>query len=280
MILDGKKISDKRLELLEERISESGLHPHLATVLVGDNPASRLYVNMKHRACERVGIGSVSVTLPDPSTTDQVTEAVLHLNEDPQIDGILVQLPLPVHVDTGAVIEAVSPEKDVDGFHPCNLGKLFMGNPVFIPCTPRGIMTLLKEYQISIAGKNAVVVGRSIEVGRPLGMLLLSADATVMFCHRKTEDLNTHTLAADILVSAVGRAHFITADMVRPGATVIDVGTNYVEGKLTGDVDFKGVSSIAGAITPVPGGVGPMTIASLMENTFQAAWNRQCTPVR
>jgi methylenetetrahydrofolate dehydrogenase (NADP+)/methenyltetrahydrofolate cyclohydrolase len=280
MILDGKKISDKHLELLEERIGESGLHPHLATVLVGDDPASRLYVNMKHRACERVGIGSVSIHLSGDASTEPVVEAITRLNEDPQIDGILVQLPLPSQVGTDDVIGAVSPEKDVDGFHPCNLGKLFMGHPTFVPCTPRGIMTLLQEYHIPTAGKRAVVVGRSIEVGRPLGMLMLSADATVTFCHRKTSDLKAHTATADILVSAVGKARFVTADMVQTGATVIDVGTNYVEGKLTGDVDFAAVAPIAGAITPVPGGVGPMTIASLMENTFQAAWNRQCGPVR
>jgi methylenetetrahydrofolate dehydrogenase (NADP+)/methenyltetrahydrofolate cyclohydrolase len=280
MILDGKKISEKRLEILEEKISESGVHPHLATVLVGDNPASHLYVNMKHRACERVGIGSVSIQLPGDTVTESVVEAVSRLNSDSQIDGILVQLPLPPQVSTETVINAISPQKDVDGFHPLNLGKLFAGRPDFIPCTPRGIMTLLEEYRISIAGKHAVVVGRSIEVGRPLGMLLLSADATVTLCHRQTVDLEIHTRCADILVSAVGKAHFITTGMVQAGATVIDVGTNYVEGKLTGDVDFEKVSTVAGAITPVPGGVGPMTVASLMENTFQAARKRQCAPVR
>jgi methylenetetrahydrofolate dehydrogenase (NADP+)/methenyltetrahydrofolate cyclohydrolase len=280
MILDGKKVSDKRLELLEERIGESGLNPHLATVLVGEDPASQLYVNMKHRACERVGIGSVSIQLPGDVGTEQVVEAVARLNQDALIDGILVQLPLPPQINTADVIAAVSVEKDVDGFHPCNLGKLFTGEPNFVPCTPRGIMTLLQEYQIVTAGKRAVVVGRSIEVGRPLGMLLLAADATVTYCHSKTRDLTSYTRTADILVSAVGTAHLITAEMVGNGATVIDVGTNYLEGKLTGDVDFGPVSAIAGAITPVPGGVGPMTIASLMENTFQAAWNRQCAPVR
>jgi methylenetetrahydrofolate dehydrogenase (NADP+)/methenyltetrahydrofolate cyclohydrolase len=205
---------------------------------------------------------------------------VTRLNNDSQIDGILIQLPLPPTVATDTVIAAVLPEKDVDGFHHCNLGRLFTGHPHFVPCTPRGIMNLLEEYHIPTAGKRAVVVGRSIEVGRPLGMLLLSADATVTFCHSRTRDLKTHTRIADILVSAVGRAGFITVDMVQEGAIVIDVGTNYVEGKLMGDVDFKAVVAIAGAITPVPGGVGPMTIASLMENTFQAAWDRQCTPVR
>lgn len=279
MILDGKKVSDKHLEILEEKISELGLQPHLATVLVGEDPASHLYVNMKHRACERVGIGSISLNLPRDAKTKQVIEVVMRLNNDPQIDGILVQLPLPISISTDEVIEAVVPEKDVDGFHPYNLGRLLMGTPQLTPCTPQGIMTLLDEYHIPISGKRAVVVGRSIEVGKPLGMILLSADATVTFCHSHTRDLDTHTRTADILVSAVGKAGFITADMVQEGATIIDVGTNYVKGKLTGDVDFKGVSTIAGAITPVPGGVGPMTIASLMENTFKAAWSRHYTPV-
>ncbi|MDD1678211.1 MAG: bifunctional methylenetetrahydrofolate dehydrogenase/methenyltetrahydrofolate cyclohydrolase [Methanomicrobiales archaeon] len=280
MILDGKRVSEKRLELLEEKIGESGIQPHLAMVLVGEDPASLLYINMKHRACERVGIGSISIRLPVEAGTDEIIGAVSRLNNDLQIDGILVQLPLPPHISTRAVVEAVAPDKDVDGFHPLNMGRLFMGDPNIIPCTSRGIMSLLEEYHIPVAGKRAVVVGRSIEVGKPLGMLLLFADATVTFCHSKTLDLPAHTRTADILVSAVGKARFITASMVQAGATVIDVGTNYVQGKLTGDVDFEGVSPLAGAVTPVPGGVGPMTIASLMENTFQAAWKRQCFPVR
>jgi methylenetetrahydrofolate dehydrogenase (NADP+)/methenyltetrahydrofolate cyclohydrolase len=271
MILDGKQVANKRLELLEEQIEESGLHPHLATVLVGEDPASLLYIKMKHRACEQVGIGSVSINLPADASTEAVLEAIARLNLDPQVDGILVQLPLPKTISIERVIQAVAPEKDVDGFHPQNLGRLFSGDPLFVPCTPQGIMTLLSEYHIPIAGKRAVVIGRSIEVGRPVAVLLLNQDATVTCCHSKTIDLAAHTREADILVSAVGKARFITEAMVKKGATVIDVGINYVDGKLCGDVDFEEVEPRAGAITPVPGGVGPMTIASLMENTFFAA---------
>lgn len=280
MILDGKRTADYLLELLEEEIDESGLYPHLATVIVGDDPASRLYVTMKHKACERVGIGSVGVDLPADATTQQVLEAIFRLNKDPLIDGILLQLPLPRQIMADRVMEAVAPDKDVDGFHPSNLGRLFSGEPTFIPCTPKGIMTLLDEYRIPLSGSQAVVVGRSIEVGRPCGMLLLAADATVTLCHSRTKFLAEHTRRADILVSSVGKARFITAEMVKDGATVIDVGINYVDGKLCGDVDFIPVAEKAGAITPVPGGVGPMTIASLMENTFRAARMRACAPAR
>lgn len=280
MILDGKRTADYLLELLEEEIEESGLYPHLATVIVGDDPASRLYVTMKHKACERVGIGSVGVDLPADATTQQVLEAIFRLNNDPLIDGILLQLPLPPQIMADRVMEAVAPDKDVDGFHPSNLGRLFSGEPTFIPCTPKGIMTLLDEYRIPLSGSQAVVVGRSIEVGRPCGMLLLAADATVTLCHSRTKFLAEHTRRADILISSVGKARFITAEMVKDGATVIDVGINYVDGKLCGDVDFIPVAEKAGAITPVPGGVGPMTIASLMENTFRAARMRACAPAR
>ena len=272
MILDGKKLSEKRLELLREKIGESGLYPRLATVIAGEDPASQMYVRMKHRACERVGIGSIGIELPGDATTRQLVEAIERLNADDLISGILVQLPLPGTVDTGTVITAVSPEKDVDGFHPLNLGKLVSGSPVYVPCTPGGIMTLLGEYGIPLEGAHAVVVGRSVEVGRPLSALLLNADATVTICHRRTRDLASETSRADILVSAAGRPRFITREMVKPGAVVVDVGTNRdEEGRLCGDVDFAGVSKIASAITPVPGGVGPMTIATLMENTFEAA---------
>ncbi|MDD3856844.1 MAG: bifunctional methylenetetrahydrofolate dehydrogenase/methenyltetrahydrofolate cyclohydrolase FolD [Methanoculleus sp.] len=277
MILDGKAVSEKRLEILKEKIEESGLYPRLATVIVGEDPASQMYVRMKHRACERVGIGSIGIELPADATTGRVLEAVTRLNNDPDINGILVQLPLPSGVDTTRVIEAVAPDKDVDGFHPCSLGRLFSGTPVFSPCTPQGIMTILDEYKIPIAGKRAVVVGRSIDVGRPMAALLLNADATVTICHSKTENLAAEMRAADILVSAVGKAKFVGPDMVKEGATVIDVGINQDEqGKLCGDVDFEAVKDRAGAITPVPGGVGPMTIATLMENTFMAAKMRTC----
>ena len=270
-ILDGKAVSEKRLELLKEAISDSGLYPRLATVIVGNDPASQMYVRMKHRACERVGIGSVGIEVPGDATTEKVLEAVSRLNRDPDINGILVQLPLPKQVDTEKVIAAVSMEKDVDGFHPASLGLLMSGRPRFAPCTPKGIMTLLTEYHIPVAGARAVVAGRSIDVGRPMAALLTNADATVTVCHSRTRDLAGELRQADILVSAVGKAHFITPEMVKPGAVVIDVGINQLNGKLVGDVDFEAVKDVASAITPVPGGVGPMTIATLMENTFAAA---------
>lgn len=277
MILDGKAVSEKRLELLKEEIEESGLYPRLATIIVGEDPGSKLYVRMKHRACERVGIGSVGIELPEDASTERVLEAVARLNNDPDINGILVQLPLPSRIDTTRVIDAVAPGKDVDGFHPCNLGRLLAGNPAFAPCTPQGIMTILQEYRIPTAGQRAVVVGRSIDVGRPMAALLLNADATVTICHSKTKNLEDEMRNADILVSAVGRARFVGPEMVKEGATVIDVGINYDEqGKLCGDIDFDAVKERAGAITPVPGGVGPMTIATLMENTFRAAKLRTC----
>jgi methylenetetrahydrofolate dehydrogenase (NADP+)/methenyltetrahydrofolate cyclohydrolase len=261
MILDGKKISEKRLELLKEAIDESDIYPRLATVIVGDDPGSRMYVRMKHRACERVGIGSIGVDLPANTPTEQVVESVGRLNGDPEIHGILVQLPLPSQ-NTEAVIEAVSVEKDVDGFHPENIGRLFSGRPRFVPCTPGGIMTLFEEYGIDCQGKRAVVVGRSIDVGRPMAALLLNANATVTICHSKTKN------------------RFVTPAMVQEGAVVVDVGINHdASGKLCGDVDFEAVREIASAITPVPGGVGPMTIATLMENTFKAARTGACKPV-
>nr|WP_321350940.1 bifunctional methylenetetrahydrofolate dehydrogenase/methenyltetrahydrofolate cyclohydrolase FolD [uncultured Methanoregula sp.] len=275
-ILDGKKISEMRLEILKEEIEDSGLYPRLATVIVGSDPASQMYVRMKHRACEQVGIGSVGIELPADATTQNVLDAVKRLNRDEDISGILVQLPLPKQIDPEQVIDAISPAKDVDGYHPENMGLLFSGKPRFTSCTPTGIMTLLKEYKIPVAGARAVVVGRSIDVGRPMSALLTNADATVTVCHSKTRELNEELKRADILVSAIGKAHFITPEMVKPGAVVIDVGINQLNGKLVGDVDFAAVKEIASAITPVPGGVGPMTIATLMENTFRAAKVRAC----
>lgn len=280
MILDGKQVSDKRLELLKEEIDESGLYPRLATVIAGDDPASLLYVQMKHRACERVHIGSISITLPRDTTTAKVLEAVDRLNKDPDINGILVQLPLPADVNTEQVIEAILPGKDVDGFHPFNLGRLLGGSPTFVPCTPLGIMTLLREYNIDPAGKRAVVIGRSIDVGRPMAALLINANATVTICHSRTKDLAAELKRAEIIVSAIGKAWFITEDMVSENAVVIDVGINHVDGKLCGDVDFAAVSEKVAAITPVPGGVGPMTIATLMENTFKAAKMQLCRTVQ
>jgi methylenetetrahydrofolate dehydrogenase (NADP+)/methenyltetrahydrofolate cyclohydrolase len=271
MILDGKKIQEKRLELLREEIDESGLYPRLATIIVGKDPASELYIRMKQTACEKVHIGSVGISLPATTTTPEIIREITTLNGDPAISGILIQLPLPPQIDTLQVIEKVSPEKDVDGFHPENLGRLFVGRPVFAPATPLGIMNLLDEYAIDPQGMHAVVVGRSIEVGRPIAALLLSHDATVTVCHSRTRDLAALTAQADLLVVAIGKPRFITASMVKEGAVVIDVGTNRVDGVLCGDVDFDRVKDRASAITPVPGGVGPMTIATLMENTFLAA---------
>ena len=279
MILDGKKIAEMRQKILKEEIGSSGLSPRLATVIVGSDPASQMYIRMKHRACEQVGIGSVGLELPKDATTGQVLEAVTQLNNDDDIHGILVQLPLPKYVDSERVIAAVRPDKDVDGFNPFNLGLLFSGRPRFVPCTPKGIMTLLAEYKIELAGTRAVVIGRSIDVGRPMAALLTNADATVTVCHSKTKDLTYEVNRADILVSAVGKAHFITREMVKPGAVVIDVGINQLNGKLVGDVDFAAIKDIASAITPVPGGVGPMTIATLMENTYRAAIVRTCETV-
>jgi len=278
-ILDGKQTSEKRLDALREAIAGSGLHPKLATVIVGNDPASQMYVRMKHKACEKVGIASVGVELPADATTRTVVDKVRALNRDGSVDGILVQLPLPSQVDTERVINAISPEKDVDGYHPENMGHLFLGKPRFSSCTPTGIMTLLSEYQIPLAGARAVVAGRSIDVGRPMAALLLNADATVTICHSKTKDLSEELKRADILVSAVGKPHFITKDMVKEGAVVIDVGINQLDGKLVGDVDFEAVKEVASAITPVPGGVGPMTIATLMENTFRSAQERACDRV-
>ncbi len=278
-ILDGKQTSEKRLDALREAIAGSGLHPKLATVIVGNDPASQMYVRMKHKACEKVGIASVGVELPADATTRTVVDKVRALNRDGSVDGILVQLPLPSQVDTERVINAISPEKDVDGYHPENMGHLFLGKPRFSSCTPTGIMTLLSEYQIPIAGARAVVAGRSIDVGRPMAALLLNADATVTICHSKTKDIAEELKRADILVSAVGKPHFVTKDMVKEGAVVIDVGINQLDGKLVGDVDFEAVKEVASAITPVPGGVGPMTIATLMENTFRSAQERACDRV-
>ncbi|WP_042705079.1 bifunctional methylenetetrahydrofolate dehydrogenase/methenyltetrahydrofolate cyclohydrolase FolD [Methanomicrobium mobile] len=272
MIIDGKAVSEKILAAVSKEVADSGLTPCLATVIVGDDPASQMYVRMKHKACDRVGIKSVGVVLPGTSTTGEVVNAVAKLNADDSVHGILVQLPLPNGIDTEAVIESVSPEKDVDGFHPYNIGQLFSGRPEFVPCTPGGIMTLLAEYKIDTKGKKAVVVGRSVDVGRPMAALMINADATVTVCHSKTDNLADEMRKADILISAIGRAKFVKPDMVKEGAVLIDVGINQDEnGKLCGDADFEAVKDKISAITPVPGGVGPMTIATLMQNTLKAA---------
>ncbi|UUX93477.1 bifunctional methylenetetrahydrofolate dehydrogenase/methenyltetrahydrofolate cyclohydrolase FolD [Methanoplanus endosymbiosus] len=272
MILNGRELSEKIQNSVKAEIEKSGLTPCLATVIVGEDPASQMYVRMKHKACENVGIKSAGVELPAESTTEEILKAVSELNKDPSVHGILVQLPLPSHADTEKVIESVSPEKDVDGFHPYNLGRLFSGRPDFVPCTPGGIMTILSEYGINPEGKRAVVIGRSVDVGRPMAALLINANATVTVCHSRTRNLEDEIRNADIVVSAIGRAKFIREDMIRDGAVVIDVGINQDDnGKLCGDVDFENVEKRTSAITPVPGGVGPMTIATLMQNTLKSA---------
>jgi methylenetetrahydrofolate dehydrogenase (NADP+)/methenyltetrahydrofolate cyclohydrolase len=276
-ILDGKNLAKQiRRELADEVATfhnESGITPTLAAVLVGDDPASEVYVRNKRRDCEEVGIASVLEKLPAETTQEQLLTVIDQLNEDSRIHGILVQLPLPKQIDTEAVLEAVSPHKDVDAFHPENVGRLVQGRPVFLPCTPHGVVELLKRNNIPTAGKHVVVVGRSDIVGKPLSIMLAQkgADATVTLCHSRTTDLPSVTRLADILVVAIGKPNFITADMVRPGATVIDVGINRVESGLVGDVDYEPVSEVAGAITPVPGGVGPLTRVMLLVNTLTAA---------
>ncbi len=276
-ILDGKSLAQQiRRELADEVAAfhrETRITPTLAAVLVGDDPASEVYVRNKRRDCEEVGIASVLEKLPATATEAELLTVIEQLNEDSQIHGILVQLPLPKQISTEAVLEAVSPRKDVDAFHPENVGRLVQGRPIFLPCTPNGVVELLKRNNITVAGKHVVVVGRSDIVGKPLSIMLAQkgADATVTVCHSRTHDLPSVTRLADILVVAIGKPNFITEDMVRPGATVIDVGINRVESGLVGDVDYLGVSEVAGAITPVPGGVGPLTRVVLLVNTLTAA---------
>lgn len=271
-ILDGKALSLKIREELKkevEEISKKGRTPGLAVVIVGDDPASRKYVNNKNRACREIGMVSREYALSADTDEAELLELVEKLNNDPEIDGILVQLPLPRGIDERKIINAISPDKDVDAFHPENVGKIMIGGGTFLPCTPAGIMELIKLTGIDVCGKECVVVGRSNIVGKPMSMLLLAANGTVTVCHSKTENLAEVTRRADILVVAVGRAEMITADMIKPGAVVIDVGMNRLEdGKFVGDVEFSGAKEVAGAITPVPGGVGPMTIAMLMRNTL------------
>ena len=251
-------------------LKEKGIIPHLAVILVGNDPASQVYVRNKERACEAVGIHSTVCRLSDDVTQETLEEIIKKLNDDDSVHGILVQLPLPKHLDEKRVLLLIKPEKDVDGFHPINTGKLLMGEEGFIPCTPLGVMRLLSDYGIDPAGKSAVVVGRSNIVGKPLAFLLLAQNATVTVCHSKTRNLAEVCKQADILVAAAGRPGIITPHMVKEGATVIDVGINRVDGRIIGDVS-PDVSSVAGYLTPVPGGVGPMTIAMLLNNTLQAA---------
>ncbi|MDA8144430.1 MAG: bifunctional methylenetetrahydrofolate dehydrogenase/methenyltetrahydrofolate cyclohydrolase FolD [Thermaerobacter sp.] len=273
-ILDGKATAESLRQEQAQRVAAlqaRGITPGLAVVLVGENPASQTYVRNKERACQAVGIYSEVHRLPQSTSQQELLGLIARLNADPKIHGVLVQLPLPEKLDEEQVILAIRPDKDVDGFHPENAGKLLLGQEAFIPCTPRGILVLLERAGIPVAGREVVVVGRSNIVGKPAGLLLLAQNATVSVCHSRTANLAEHTRRADILVVAVGKPGFITADMVRPGAVVVDVGINRVGDRLVGDVDFEGVSQVAGWITPVPGGVGPMTISMLLENTLEAA---------
>ena len=274
-ILDGKAVSAHVREQVKaevEALQKQGISVGLAVIIVGDDPASRTYVNNKKKACAAAGIRSEEYALPAETTQEELLALVETLNKKPAVNGILCQLPLPAHLDEKAVIAAIAPEKDVDAFHAVNVGHIMIGDYAFLPCTPAGIMEMLRYYDIGIAGKNCVVIGRSNIVGKPMAMLLLQQNGTVTICHSKTQDLAAHTRNADILVAAVGIPHFVTADMVKDGAVVVDVGMDRDEnGKLCGDVDFGGVEPKASYITPVPGGVGPMTIATLLKNTVTAA---------
>jgi len=275
-LLDGKKLSKKiELQVSEEvkTLKETcGCTPGLAVVLVGHDPASSAYVNMKKKACERAGIYSITHEMPENISQDAIEKIITNMNNDSTIDGILIQLPLPSQIDERRLLDLVSPQKDVDGFHPFNVGKLTTGLDGFVPCTPLGVMKLLAEYKIDVKGKNCVVVGASNIVGKPMAALLLNADATVEICHIFTDDLKKHTLNADIILVGVGVINLIKEDMIKDDTIVIDIGINRTdEGKLVGDVDFKNVSNKCSYITPVPGGVGPMTIAMLLSNTLKAA---------
>ena len=275
-LIDGKKISQQRIEAVAQAVKarqEKGLHtPCLAVVLVGDDPASAVYVRNKKLACQKSGIESLSYELPSETTQDNLLKLVDELNGDPAVDGILVQLPLPAHIDSQAVLEHIEPHKDVDGFHPYNVGRLVVKMPLMRPCTPKGVMTLLEAYGIDPKGKKAVVVGASNIVGRPQALELLLSRATVTICHSATQNLADEVAAADILVVGVGIPNFVKGEWVKPGAVVIDVGINRLDdGSLCGDVEFDVAKERASMITPVPGGVGPMTIATLLENTVHAA---------
>jgi methylenetetrahydrofolate dehydrogenase (NADP+)/methenyltetrahydrofolate cyclohydrolase len=274
-IIDGKAIAQEvraELKARTDALKVRGITPGLAVIIVGEDPASRIYVANKVKACAELGLYSEHIELPADTSEAELLERIEALNKDPKIHGFLVQLPVPKHIDSNKVLLAIDPAKDVDGFHPVNVGALATGNMRFAPCTPWGCMQLLEKSGVSIEGKHAVVVGRSNIVGKPMALLLLQANATVTICTSKTVDLAKHTRDADILVVATGRAKMISGDMIKPGAAVIDVGMNRMDnGKLCGDVDFDAAKEIAGWITPVPGGVGPMTITMLMANTVQAA---------
>lgn len=274
-IIDGKEISKKmkqEMSLEVEKLKECNITPGLAVILVGSDPASQTYVGSKERTCKQLGMYSVLIKYPESVSEEELLNKIKELNHDSMIHGILVQLPLPAHINEIKVIEAISPEKDVDGFHPVNIGRMITGQDSFLPCTPYGILKLVEEVGIDLTGKHVVIVGRSNIVGKPAGQLFLNKNATVTYCHSKTKDLKSFTRQADVIVAAVGRKDFITADHVKEGAVVIDVGINRDdEGKLCGDVKFDEVKEVAGYITPVPGGVGPMTITMLMFNTLKSA---------
>lgn len=274
ILIDGRTVAKKWKDYAAQRaqrLIEKGVTPHLAVILVGENAASQVYVRNKENACIHAGIRSTIIRLPEVCTQDELENAVLSLNEDESVHGILVQLPLPKGLDEARVLALIDPDKDVDGFHAMNSGRLMNGQPSFVPCTPLGVMKLLEAYQIPTRGKHAVIIGRSNIVGKPMAMLLLAADATVTICHSKTANLAEITRQADILVAAVGKPNFVTGDMIKQGAAVVDVGINRVDDGLVGDVHAEQAEKVASYLTPVPGGVGQMTIAMLLSNTLDAA---------
>jgi methylenetetrahydrofolate dehydrogenase (NADP+)/methenyltetrahydrofolate cyclohydrolase len=274
VLIDGKALALKVRAQVAADVAAFGEPVCLATVLVGDDPASHIYVGSKHKASHEAGIDSRDHRFPEATPESDVLDLVAELNDDDAVDGILVQLPLPAHMDEPQVTRSVDPAKDVDGFHPLNAGRLFLGEPLHVPATPLGVMKMLEEYGVELEGREAVVVGRSEIVGKPMAMLLLAENATVTICHSRTPDLAAHTRRADVLVAAVGRPGLITRDLVKPGATVVDVGVTRTESGIVGDVD-SAVAEVAGLLTPVPGGVGPMTIAMLLSNTLRAARHRR-----
>lgn len=274
ILIDGRMVAKKWKDYAAQRtqrLIEKGVTPHLAVILVGENAASQVYVRNKENACIHAGIRSTIIRLPEVCTQEELENAVLSLNEDKSVHGILVQLPLPKGLDEARVLALIDPDKDVDGFHAMNSGRLMNGQPSFVPCTPLGVMKLLEAYRIPTRGKHAVIIGRSNIVGKPMAMLLLAADATVTICHSKTANLAEITRQADILVAAVGKPNFVTGDMIKQGAAVIDVGINRVDDGLVGDVHAEQAEKVASYLTPVPGGVGQMTIAMLLSNTLDAA---------
>jgi methylenetetrahydrofolate dehydrogenase (NADP+)/methenyltetrahydrofolate cyclohydrolase len=279
-LLDGRKLSKKIKQKVSAEVKQlketCGCTPGLAVVLVGQDPASATYVNMKKKACDEVGFYSITHDMPETISQEAIEKTITMLNNDTNVDGILIQLPLPEHIDTTKLLELVDPAKDVDGFHPFNVGRLATGLDGFVPCTPLGVMELLAEYDIDVKGKNCVVVGASNIVGKPMAALLLNANATVEVCHIFTDDLKKHTLNADIVLVGVGVENLITADMVKDDVIIVDIGVNRTkDGRLVGDVDFENVSSKCSYITSVPGGVGPMTIAMLLKNTIKSAYQRE-----